>query len=139
MIIKRFSNSAIRDQVARICSDGCAKIAKFIVPSLKDLLEGKKEPCVLPFVIASWLYYLRGHDENGRALAISDPSLEWMKPFLDTGGSDARVALSVRPLFGELAFTHTQLVTTVQAHLDRLRSRGVRPAITQTLDHAEVE
>jgi mannitol 2-dehydrogenase len=139
MIIKRFSNSAIRDQVARICSDGCAKIAKFIVPSLKDLLEGKKEPCVLPFVIASWLYYLRGHDENGRTLAISDLSLEWMKPFLDTGGSDARVALSVRPLFGELAFTHTQLVTTVQAHLDRLRSHGVRPAITQTLDHAEVE
>ena len=67
-IVKRFSNTAIRDQVARICSDGCTKMAKFIVPSLVDLLERKEFPRVLPFVIASWLHYLRGYDESGRKL-----------------------------------------------------------------------
>jgi mannitol 2-dehydrogenase len=139
MIVKRFSNSAIRDQVARICFDGCAKIAKFLVPTLNDLLAAKSDPRVLPFVIASWFHYLRGRDENGRALTISDPLLEYMKPFLDAGGSDASLALSVRPLFGELASTHPQLVSKVQANLDALRSRGVRSAITQTLDHAEAQ
>jgi mannitol 2-dehydrogenase len=139
MVVKRFSNSAIRDQVARICSDGCAKIAKFLVPSLKDLLAGNREARVLPFVIASWLHYLRGRDENGRVLTISDPLLECMKPFLDGGGGNASVALSVRALFGELAFTHPQLVGKVQASLDALRSRGVRAAITQTLEQAEAQ
>ena len=139
MIVRRFSNSAIRDQVARICSDGCAKIAKFIVPSLKDLLRGKEEPRVLPFVIASWLHYLRGRDENGRALTISDPSLACMKPFLDDGGHDSSLALAVRPLFGELPSVHPWLVGKVQVSLDALRSRGVRAAITQMLDRAEAE
>jgi len=137
MIVKRFSNSAIRDQVARICSDGCAKIAKFIVPSLNGLLAANADPRVLSFVIASWLHYLRGFDENGRALSIADPLLDCLKPFLDAGGSDARLALSVRALFGELAFTHPQLVGSVQAHLDALRSRGVRAAINQTLEQAQ--
>ena len=139
MIVKRFCNSAIRDQVARICSDGCAKIAKFLVPSLNDLLAAKSNPRILPFVIASWLHYVRGHDEDGRALTISDPLLECMKPFLDAGGSNAALALSVRSLFGELAFTHPQLVTKVQTILDQLRSRGVRAAITQMLDRAEAQ
>jgi mannitol 2-dehydrogenase len=137
MIAKRFSNSAIRDQVARICSGGCAKIAKFIVPSLTDLLAAKSDPRVLPFVIASWLYYLGGHDENGRALTISDPSLEYLKPFLDAGGGDASLALSVRPLFGELAFTSPQVVSKVQVCLDEIRSQGVRAAITQTLEQVQ--
>ncbi len=133
-IVRRFSNTAIRDQVARICSDGCSKVAKFLVPSLTDLLAASRSPRILPLVIASWLLYLRGHDENGRAVAISDPLLGCLKPFLDSGGSDARLALSTRSIFGDLAFTYPQLVTMVQASLDQLRSQGVRATIAQTLE-----
>ena len=136
-IVKRFSNSAIRDQVARICSDGCTKMAKFIVPSLVDLLEGRELPRVLPFVIASWLHYLRGYDESGRILSISDPSLAYMQPFLDAGGEDARLALSVRPLFGEIAFAHPQLVSAVQTALDQLRKNRVRATLDQILKKAQ--
>jgi mannitol 2-dehydrogenase len=144
MIVKRFSNLAIHDQVARICSDGCAKVAKFLVPSVKDilerdLLEGQGEPRVFAFVIASWLHYLRGRDENGRALTISDPQLACMKPFLDGGGSDASLALDVRPLFGELALDHPRFARKVQASLDALRSRGVRAAIMETLEDTEAQ
>jgi mannitol 2-dehydrogenase len=136
-IVQRFSNTAIRDQVARICSDGSAKMAKFIVPSLVDLLENGKTPHVLPFVLASWLHYLRGRDETGRQMTISDPLLGALKPFLESGGGDARLALSVRSLFGDLAPTHPRLVTQVQAALDELRSHGVRAAIEQTIQQAE--
>jgi mannitol 2-dehydrogenase len=132
-IVKRFSNAAIRDQVARICSGGSAKIAKFIVPSLVDQLKRGAPSGVASFVIASWLHYLRGTDESGRAMDVSDPGLELMQPFLDAGASDARLALSVRPLFGDIAFAHPQLVRLVQSALDGLRSNGVRAALTQTL------
>jgi mannitol 2-dehydrogenase len=137
-IVKRFSNSAIRDQVARICSDGCAKIAKFIVPTMTDLLESERPLRVLPLVVAAWLHYLRGSDENGRSMSISDPLLACMKPFLDSGCSDASVALSIRPIFGELAFTHPQLVSKVQTDLDELRIHGVRAAITRVLEQVKV-
>jgi len=132
-IVKRFSNTAIRDQVGRICSDGCAKMAKFIVPTLVDLLERRESPCVLPFVLASWLHYLRGSDENGRTLSISDQSLGYLQPFMDAGASEAVLALAVRPLFGELAFTHPQLVSAVQTYLYELRTNGVRTTINHLL------
>ncbi len=136
-VVQRFSNAAIRDQAARICSDGCAKIAKFIVPSLLDLLQAGRSPRVLPFVIACWLHYLRGVDENGRAMTISDPMLDRLRPFLDRGGSDVYPALSTRSLFGELAFTFPQTVKPVQAVLDELRSSGVRAALTKTLSKVQ--
>ncbi len=132
-ILKRFSNTAIRDQVPRICSDGCAKIAKFFVPSLKDLLDAGANPRVLCLVITIWLHYLRGYDENGRAMTITDPSVSEMKPFLDAGGGSAALALAVRPIFGDLASSYPRLAGMVQASLDGLRSHGVRAAITQTL------
>jgi mannitol 2-dehydrogenase len=134
LIVSRFSNTAIADQVSRICSDGSAKMVKFIVPSLRDLLEEQGDPRVLPFVLASWLHYLRGRDENGRAMTISDPSVALMKPFLDMGGSDAGFALSVRPLFGDLATTHPEVVNRVQRCLDDLRKRGVCAAVSRILE-----
>ena len=133
-IVQRFSNAAIRDQAERICSDGCAKMAKFMVPTLRDLLAEGSSPRILPFAIAIWLHYLSGRDENGRSLKISDPSLEYLRPFLDAGGGDAGLALAVRPLFGELAFTYPRLLSQVQAGLDALRSQGVRAAMAQTLE-----
>jgi mannitol 2-dehydrogenase len=137
-IVKRFSNAAIRDQVARICSDGCAKMAKFIIPSLVDLLKCGECPHVLPLVIACWLHYLRGRDESGRPLTISDSSLEYLQPFLDAGAGEARLALSAAPLFGDLAIVHPQLESAVQMGLDVLRSSGVRAAITQTLTKVQI-
>ena len=136
-IVKRFSNTAIRDQVGRICSDGCTKMAKFIVPTLVDLLNRRESPCALLFVLASWLHYLRGSDENGRTLSICDPSLGYLQTFIDAGSSDARLAFSVRPIFGEVAFTHPQLVSEVQMYLDELHTNGVRATIKHLLSKAQ--
>jgi mannitol 2-dehydrogenase len=130
---RTYLHQSLRDQVARICSGGSAKIAKFIVPSLVDQLKRGAPSGVASFVIASWLHYLRGTDESGRAMDVSDPGLEHMQPFLEVGASDAGLALSVRPLFGDLAFTHPQLVSSVQSALDGLRSNGVRETLAQTL------
>ncbi|HKF50388.1 MAG TPA: mannitol dehydrogenase family protein [Terracidiphilus sp.] len=135
-VVNRFSNIAIRDQVARICSDGCAKVAKFLVPSLRDLLAAGQDPQVLPFVIASWLHYLRGFDENGRPMTISDPGLAAMDPFRDAGGGDARLALEARSVFGDIATAYPRVVEAVQAILDDMRRHGVREAIARALEVA---
>jgi mannitol 2-dehydrogenase len=136
-VVKRFTNTAIRDQVARICCEGCAKISKFIVPTLGDLLKAGRTPRVLPLVVAGWMHYQRGLDENGRAMQMADAQVELLKEFVDAGCGDARLALEVRPIFGELATTYPQLATMVQSNLDELRTHGVRAAITKVL--AEVQ
>ncbi len=132
-VVKRFTNTAIRDQVARICCEGCAKISKFIVPTLGDLLKTGRTPRVLPLVIAGWLHYQRGRDENGRAMQMADAQAALLKEFVDSGCADAGLALKVRPIFGELATAYPQLAGMVQGNLDELRTHGVRAAITKVL------
>lgn len=136
-IVERFSNTAIRDQVPRICCEGCAKIAKFIVPSMADILRAGGSPRILPLIVAGWLHYLGGVDEFGQRIEIADAMLGLMKPFLDAGGRDVRLALSLRSLFGDIAITHPQIVSLIQSNLDNLRRHGVRAAVANILERNE--
>jgi mannitol 2-dehydrogenase len=129
-IVKRFSNPSIRDQVARICSDGCAKIAKFIVPSLNDLMKKGIQPRIIPVMLAAWLHYVAIRDKSG---SIEDPSIEKLRPFLAAGGCNARSALCEPSLFGDMVATHPQIVSAVQHNLDELRNRDARTAIEGAL------
>jgi mannitol 2-dehydrogenase len=131
-IVKRFSNPAIRDQVSRICSNGCAKIARFILPSLEALLKASIRPRMIPLVLACWLHYAAIRDRETPS-TLDDPAIESLRPFLASGGSDARSALSAPTVFGGLAITYPQIVRTVQHNLDQFRSRGARATIAEAL------
>ncbi|MGA9062168.1 MAG: mannitol dehydrogenase family protein, partial [Terracidiphilus sp.] len=136
-IVKRFSNPAIRDQVSRICSNGCAKIARFILPSLEVLLKAGIRPRMIPLVLACWLHYAAIRDRETPS-TIDDPAIESLRPFLASGGSDAALALSTRTLFGGLAVAHPSIVSEVQHQLNQLRSYGAGATLAAALgqDHS---
>jgi mannitol 2-dehydrogenase len=136
-VVRRFSNAAIRDQVARICSEGSAKIAKFLAPPLADLLRNGKSPRVLPLVIAGWLHYQRGIDEHGRAMAMADGQAALLRPFVESGCANARLALDVPALFGNLAADFPAWTAAVERNLDLLRAQGVRTTLARVLDEAQ--
>jgi mannitol 2-dehydrogenase len=135
-VVHRFSNTAIRDQVPRICSEGCAKIAKFLVPPLSELLRTGCMPRTLPLVIAGWLHYQRGVDEQGRAMIMADSQAALLKPFVKAGCADARLALVESAIFGSLAAEFPAWASRVQRYLELLRGRGVRSAISIVLNSA---
>ncbi len=136
-VVGRFSNTAIRDQVARICSEGCAKIAKFLAQPLADLLRNGNSPRVLPLVIAGWLHYQRGINEQGRAMTMADGQAALLKPFVESGCANAKLALDVPALFGNLAADFPVWAATVQHNLELLRAQGVRTTIARVLDEAQ--
>lgn len=121
-VVERFANPRMRDQIPRICSNGCAKLTKFIVPSVRDLLAAGASLRVIPLVIASWLRYLGGANDRGRAIEIVDPALGSLDAFLRAAQSDARLALSVRSLFGDLAEAYPGFVESVQQSLQDFRT-----------------
>lgn len=133
-VVRRFSNSAIRDQVSRICSEGCAKMAKFLVPPLADLLRAGRTPRILSLVIAGWLYYQRGVDERGRAMIMADAQADLLKPFVQAGCADPRLVLDESAVFGSLAAEFPAWASRVQQDLEILRTRGVRSAIASALN-----
>ena len=53
-MIERFSNPRIGDQVARICSDGSAKMPKFLIPSMREALDAGRPHRWLTLASASF-------------------------------------------------------------------------------------
>jgi mannitol 2-dehydrogenase len=132
-ILRRFANPAIGDQISRICSDGSAKITKFILPTLRDLLIADASPEIIPLVIASWLRYQRGITEDERVLAVIDPGASMLAPFVAAGADSAALAMSLRPIFGDIGNQFPSLVLAVQQQLDNFRRLGVRATLAQAL------
>lgn len=132
-IVHRFSNPTIRDQILRICSEGSAKMAKFIVPTIRDMLATGKQPQVLPFAIAAWLYSLRGTDEQGRPTRVTDSSARLWDEFVRSGCRDATAAFAVTSVFADLGTTGQPFVSQVNQWLDSLQSSGVREATRRLL------
>jgi mannitol 2-dehydrogenase len=132
-VLHRFSNVTIRDQIPRICSDGTAKMSKYIVPALTDLLAAGAPSQLPQLVIATWLFYLKGHAEDGTPITISDPLVDALSPFVASGGTDASLALSVRRVFGDLSVRHPQFAMNVQHYLNQLQAFGVRATIADAL------
>jgi mannitol 2-dehydrogenase len=85
-VLRRFENSGVRDQIARLCIDGTAKFPSFLIPTIEaQLARGGSVPCAA-LALAAWSRYLgtvpaadRAPDSRGdRAIelaraALSDP------------------------------------------------------------------
>lgn len=75
-LVRRFSNSAIADTIARLCLDGTAKFPTFIVPSLEAQLATGGPIRMLTLAVAGWCRYLRGLADDGSTLTLAkDPFL----------------------------------------------------------------
>jgi mannitol 2-dehydrogenase len=135
-VLKRFSNPTILDQIDRICSGGTGKLISFILPTMRELKRQRRALRILPAIIASWLFYLRGKREDGSDIEIEDPLKGQLISFLQTGGMDAGRALSVRSLFGDLMEESDELIAQVQQFLDCLHESGARRMMESAISQA---
>ena len=129
-LIERFSNPAVRDQLARIGTEGSARIPKFVLPSVREALAQGGPIELLAFTVACWFRYLEGHDEAGAEMPLNDPYALRLRELALHGGEDATALLSLRELFGDLSDTpaFTQAVSLSLAGLYNL---GARRALDQ--------
>ena len=122
----------MRDQLARIGTEGSARIPKFVLPSVREALARGGAIKLLAFTVACWFRYLEGHDEQGREMPLNDPYAARLRALALQGGSDATPLLSLRELFGDLCDTpaFTQAVGEALASLYGL---GARAALEQSV------
>ena len=100
-LLERFANPGIHDQVTRICSEGSAKIPKWLLPSIEELMARGRSIELLSFVIASWMYYLQQtKDALGRPLEVVDARRVELQGLATAAGSDPHSMLAVRSIFG---------------------------------------
>ena len=74
-VLRRFGNPAIRDQLARITSDGAAKIPIFLGETLHTGLRDGRDTRRLAFLFAAFGHYLAGRDDRGQTFEPLEPHL----------------------------------------------------------------
>jgi mannitol 2-dehydrogenase len=90
-VLRRLENTAVRDQIARLCIDGTAKFPSFLVPTIEaQLARGGPIVCAA-LALAAWSRYLatvpadqRAPDSRGdRATSLASDALQEPSTFLE--------------------------------------------------------
>lgn len=77
-LIERFANSAVSDQISRLCFDGISKFPVYIMPNLIKMIEGGQDLTRVAFLFAAYRHYLKYKtDDMGLAYQIAEP---WLSP-----------------------------------------------------------
>lgn len=125
VLIHRFSNPTIKDQLARICSEGSAKMPKFVLASISELLKLGRSIDLLSLVVAGWIYYLKqGVDERGKVFEIVDAHASELTEAARSIGTDPRPVLAIHSIFGQTLPATPTFVEKVEKALQMLAKHG---------------
>ncbi len=135
VLIERFANPAIHDQVTRICSEGSAKMPKWVLPSIVELVEKGCSVHLLSLVIASWIHYLKqGVDEQGKPLEIVDARAAELQAVAKTLETDPRPMLAISSIFGSVLPSNAGFVGNVEQALKTLSRLGAAATMHKYLE-----
>ncbi|WP_417663275.1 mannitol dehydrogenase family protein [Pseudomonas sp.] len=124
-LIERFSNQAIADQLERVCSDGSSKFAKFIVPTLNQLIAEDQPLDSAALVVAAWALYLKEVDEQGEHYTIIDPRADYCRTLVSDDAQLTERVLGTESIFGPKLAASPAFVQAFERNLHRLRTLGV--------------
>jgi mannitol-1-phosphate/altronate dehydrogenase len=129
-LIERFGNPKIKDTLARLATDGSDRMPKFVLPSVSDALAAGRPNRMLTLVVAAFIRYLRGVDEQGQSITLNDARAEELRPLAQASATDARAILGVRRVFGDLG-ENQAWVAELTAAIAELDQRGTRAVIAE--------
>lgn len=75
IVLERFYNPNINDQLARIASDGASKIPVFLGETLSARIDAGGDLRRLAFLLAAFTQYLAGKGDNGARITPQEPRL----------------------------------------------------------------
>jgi len=123
----------LRDQLARIGTEGSARIPKFVLPSILERVSRGGPMRALTFTVAAWFRYLVGSDERGNPLPINDPMSEELTRRARAGGEDPKELLGIEKLFGSVLPKAPAFTNYLAEALKSLHREGARQALAKCL------
>ncbi len=73
LLLSRYRNPAIGDQLLRIASDGASKLPQFIQDTARAVVKAGGDHRRIAFLLASFTEYLRGVDDKGERFPVVEP------------------------------------------------------------------
>ena len=128
LIIARFSNPEVMDQVRRLCLDGSNRQPKFIVASIRDVLKAGGRAEGLTLLSAMWCRYCFGTTEAGAVIEPNDPNWAGLQATAKAAKSDPVAWLRMAAIYGDLAGNAGFAATFTEA-LNFVWTNGVEVAM----------
>eukprot|EP00475_Leptophrys_vorax_P041688 TRINITY_DN7862_c0_g1_i1.p1 TRINITY_DN7862_c0_g1~~TRINITY_DN7862_c0_g1_i1.p1 ORF type:complete len:496 (-),score=157.80 TRINITY_DN7862_c0_g1_i1:20-1507(-) len=125
ILISRFANPSIKDQIERLCEDGSKKMHTFVLPSLREKFKQNATSFKYSSLcLASFIRFMTGVDESGAIIKHKDPRSEELKPLAANARKDLAtfVKIGLAPDIAE----HKGFMAELQQALDRLYSEGAK-------------
>ncbi len=73
-LVERFANSAVSDQIARLCGDGASKFPVYVVPIAAKMVAAGDDMTRIAYLVAAYRHYLKFHtDDAGASFELFDP------------------------------------------------------------------
>ena len=120
-ITNRFCNSAIADQLERICMDGYSKMQLYIRPTLQSCLEQNIRPKFSLDSIASWYVYARRYQSGKMQTPYHEPYWQQLSPLL-CEGSELKFANDTQ-LWGNLPETYHSFAPGLVEAIKRMEQK----------------
>lgn len=133
-LIERFSNTAIGDQISRICYDASSRLPKFVLPTLLKQIEAGAPLHRTALIVAAWCHYLQGVDEKGKHFEVEDPRLESVQHAARRGEDQVERFLALEEVFGRKVTESKAFVEAFRSQLGRLQTLGVRRTLELTME-----
>lgn len=102
LLLRRFSNGALKHRTWQIAMDGSQKIPQRLLGTIKDrLARGLSAPRAI-LGVAAWLRYATAMDERGNVIDVRDPLAERLRMALSSGPPAAAIdcVLDLQEVFG---------------------------------------
>ncbi len=127
-LIARFSNSEIRDTLARLCAESSDRIPKWLIPVVREQLAAGRQVTLSAAIVASWAKYAEGIDEAGEQIVVVDPLKAELVPLAKSQRENRLAFIQNEKLFGDLA-TNPVFVEAYLAALNSLIEKGAHATV----------
>jgi len=131
-LVERFGSPAVRDTLARLCTDASDRIPKFLLPVLRGNLGTGGEIARSVAVLAAWARSFCGTDDTGRPIEIVDARREALADAARRQDEDPLAFVRDRAVFGDLA-DDERFAEAYRTTLRSLRDRGTRATLAALL------
>ncbi|MFI3287132.1 MAG: mannitol dehydrogenase family protein [Rikenellaceae bacterium] len=76
VLVERFANSAVSDQISRLCGDGASKFPVYVMPIVREMFAAGDDTKRIAYLIAAYRHYLKYRkDDKGIAFDIFEPAI----------------------------------------------------------------
>lgn len=138
-LMARYQNPNIRHRTWQIAMDGSQKLPQRILGTVQDsLADGRMCPGLI-LVIAGWMRYGGGRDEQGNAIDVRDPMAAQLRTAWDAGSDSAgRVAqfLALDDVFPRVLAENARFRAALTEASDALLQAGAKRAMAQLVGGA---